>query len=65
MTCGKQDVLEFYHLSRAQQKHSKSQTFLPFYLPFESFGKQQNVDRLLDAERRNDATKHDKQVKKS
>lgn len=65
MTCETQDVLELYHLSRAQQKHSNSQTCITLFVPFKSFGKQQNVDRLLDAERRNDATKHDKQAKKN
>ena len=34
-----QVVLDLYHLSGAQQKHSKSQTHVPCYLPLQSFGK--------------------------
>jgi len=49
-----QDVLDLYHLSSEQQKHSKSQTHMPCYLALKLFGKQQNVDLLLNAERRND-----------
>ena len=49
-----QGVLDLSHLSVAQQKHSKSQTLVPCYLPLKLFGKQQNVDLLLEAESRKD-----------
>ena len=51
-------------LSSAQQEHSKSQTHVPCYLQLKLFGKQQTVDLLLDAERRNDVTRRNEQFRK-
>jgi hypothetical protein len=45
-----------------QQKHSKSQTVVSYHLQLKL---QQTVDLLLDAECRNDITKHNEQVKKN
>jgi hypothetical protein len=60
-----QGFSDLNHLLRAQQKHSKSQTHVHSYLQLKLFGKQQTVGLLLDAQRRNDVTRHNEQVKKS
>ena len=51
-------------LSRAQQKHAKPQTRVHCYLQLQLLGKQQRVELLIDAQRRNDVTRHNESVKK-
>jgi hypothetical protein len=60
----KQGFLDFNLLSSAQQKHSKSQTYVPCYLELKLSGKQQKVYLLPDAQCWNDIIKHNEQVKK-
>jgi len=52
------------HVSSAQQEHSKSQNHVHCYLQLKLFGKQQRVDLLLDAQRRNDVTRRSKKNEK-
>ena len=57
----KQEIfLKLNHLSSAQHRHSKSQTYVLLQLKF-----QQTIDLLLDAEHRNDIPTHNEQVKKN
>ena len=51
-------------LSRAQQKQAKPQTHVHCYLQLQLLGKQQRVELLIDAQRRNDVTRHNESVKK-
>jgi hypothetical protein len=46
----KQSFLDLNHLSSAQQKHSRTQTHVPYYIQLKFVVKQQRVDLLLDAE---------------
>jgi hypothetical protein len=53
------------HLSSAQKNHSKSQTPMHCCLQLNYLKKKTKVDPLLNAERKNDITRHNKQVEKS
>jgi hypothetical protein len=63
--CNKQGFCGVNHLSRAKQKHPESQTHTYCYLQVKLFGKQQRVDLVIDAYRRNDVTRRNEQVKKN
>jgi hypothetical protein len=52
------------HLSRVQQNHSKSQTPVHCCLQLNYLGKT-NVGPLLDAECKNDITRHNKHFKRT
>jgi hypothetical protein len=47
-----------------KQKQSKPQTYVHSYLQLKLFGKQQRVDLLIDAQRRNDVTRDSEGVKR-
>ena len=58
------DFVNLNNLSSVQQMHSKSQTYVHCYQQLKLFGKQQRVDLLLDAQRRNDITSITNKLKK-
>jgi hypothetical protein len=48
-----------------RRKQATSQTHVHCYLQLILFGKQQRVELIFDAQRRNDVTRHNEQVKKN
>jgi len=54
----KHGFLNFNNLSSVQQKHSKSQTYVLYYIQLKLFGKQQRVDLLLSTQCRKYFLRH-------